>query len=121
VQIPKDVFATSNLCIAILKQDSEPDHNLCYCPYWTAPNKHGRPKKDARKKSVLENATGTKKKLKKAQVLRELDVTVRVVVGIAMSKMTSGIYQRTHISVYGQLQLVGDGTKQLQSTCWTMT
>ncbi len=40
--------------------DNEPDHNLCYCPNWTANQKSGRPKKDKRKKSVLESATGSK-------------------------------------------------------------
>ena len=66
MQFPQDIFATSNLCISSIKHNGVPDHNLCYCPDWTVPNKPGRPKKDARKKSVLENATGTKKKLKKA-------------------------------------------------------
>ena len=40
--------------------ENEPDHNLRYCPNWTANQKPGRPKKDKRKKSVLESATGSK-------------------------------------------------------------
>ena len=40
--------------------DNEPDHNLRYCPDWTANQKSGRPKKDKREKSVLESATGSK-------------------------------------------------------------
>jgi hypothetical protein len=40
--------------------DNEPDHNLRYCPDWTANQKYGRPKKDKRKKSVLKSAMGSK-------------------------------------------------------------
>jgi hypothetical protein len=40
--------------------DKEPDHNLCYCPNWTANQISGRPKKDKRKTLVLESATGSK-------------------------------------------------------------
>ena len=40
--------------------DNKPDHNLRYCPDWTANQKPGCPKKDKRKKSVLESAMGSK-------------------------------------------------------------
>jgi hypothetical protein len=43
-----------------VKSTTQPDTYLRYCPDWTANNKSGRPKKDARKKSVLEGATGKK-------------------------------------------------------------
>jgi hypothetical protein len=37
-----------------IKATSNPDNDLCYCPTWTAGNKKGRPKKNARQKSVVD-------------------------------------------------------------------
>ena len=47
-----------------------PDHNLHYCPDWTAAEKSGRPKKNKRKKSILERATGKKGQKKASGVTR---------------------------------------------------
>ena len=60
MQIPQDLLAENNITIGSVKPTTQPDIYLRYCPDWTANNKSGRPKKDARKKSVLEGATGKK-------------------------------------------------------------
>jgi len=70
VQIPQDVLMANNITIGSVKSGSQPDTNLCYCPDWTANNKSGRPKKDARKKSVIEAATGKKGPKKSSGVKR---------------------------------------------------
>ena len=59
-QIPQDLLAANIITIGSVKSGTQPDRYLRYCPDWTANNKSGRPKKDARKKSVLEGATGKK-------------------------------------------------------------
>jgi hypothetical protein len=41
---------------------ADPEHNLRYCPNWTATKKSGHPKKNKRKKSILEKATGARKR-----------------------------------------------------------
>jgi hypothetical protein len=64
MQIPQDLLAANNITIGGVQSATQPDTCLRYCPDWTA-NKSRRPKKDARKKSVLEGATG-KKGVKKA-------------------------------------------------------
>ena len=60
VQIPQDLLAANNITIGSVKSVTQPDTYLRHCPDWTANNKSGQPKKDARKKSVLEGATGKK-------------------------------------------------------------
>ena len=62
VQIPQEALGITNVTMSGVIADSEPDHNLCYCPDWTANQKSGRPKKDKRKPSVLESAMGSKGK-----------------------------------------------------------
>jgi hypothetical protein len=59
-QIPQDLLEANIITIGSVKSGTQPDRYLRYCPDWTANNKSGRPKKDARKKSVLEGATGKK-------------------------------------------------------------
>ncbi len=59
-QFPQELLAIMNITISTIIKDSQPDHNLCYCPDWTANQKSGCPKKNARKKSVIERATGNK-------------------------------------------------------------
>ncbi len=59
-QIPQEPLGNTNVSMSSIIAENEPDHNLCYCPDWTANQKSGRPKKDKRKKSVLESATGSK-------------------------------------------------------------
>jgi hypothetical protein len=60
MQIPQEPLGVTNVSMSSIIADNEPDHNLRYCPDWTANQKSGRPKKDKRKKSVLESATGSK-------------------------------------------------------------
>jgi hypothetical protein len=60
MQLPQEALGVTNVSMSIIIADNEPDHNLRYCPDWTANQKSGRPKKDKRKKSVLESATGSK-------------------------------------------------------------
>jgi hypothetical protein len=57
---PLELLAIKNINISTIIEDSQPDHNLCYCPDWMANKKSRRPKKNARKKSVLKSATGNK-------------------------------------------------------------
>jgi len=61
-QIPQVGLGTTNITMSGIIAEYEPDHNSCYCPDWTANQKLGRPKKDKRKPSVLESATGSKGK-----------------------------------------------------------
>ena len=60
IQIPQEALGITNVTMSSIIADNEPDHNLRYCPDWTANKKPGRPKKDKRKKSVLESAMGSK-------------------------------------------------------------
>jgi len=41
-------------------KDGQPNNKITYCPSWSAPNKARRPKKNERKKTVLEKAGVTK-------------------------------------------------------------
>ena len=59
-QLPQELLAITNINISTIIKDSQPDHNLRYCPNWMANKKSGCPKKNARKKSVLKSATGNK-------------------------------------------------------------
>ena len=52
------------MSIETIREDGIANSNVMYCPAWSAPNKSGRPKKNERQKSVLENA-GVKKVTKK--------------------------------------------------------
>ena len=69
-QIPQDLLEANIITIGSVKSDTQPDRYLRYCPDWTANNKSGRPKKDARKKSVLEGATGKKGEKRESGVKR---------------------------------------------------
>jgi hypothetical protein len=67
LQFPKDVLAACNLSIETIREDGIANPNVMYCPAWSAPNKSGRPKKNERRKSVLEKAgvkTVSKKPIK---------------------------------------------------------
>ena len=60
LQYPDDVTAISNVSIESIRENATPDSNVKYCPSWSAANKAGRPKKNARHLSVLEKAGVTK-------------------------------------------------------------
>jgi hypothetical protein len=57
-QFPLDTVAHCNTNMAMIHEDHEPSGNYRYCPDWSSPNKAGRPKKNERRKSVLETAGG---------------------------------------------------------------
>jgi len=72
IQIPQVPLAVQKNSMNIIKsvhQDNL-DHNLHYCPDWTAAEKSGRPTKNKRKKSILERATGKKGQKKASGVTR---------------------------------------------------
>ena len=48
-QIPQDVLAANIITSGSVKSGTQPDRYLLYCPEWTANNKSGQPKKDARR------------------------------------------------------------------------
>ncbi len=60
MQFPQEALGVTTVSMSSISADNKPDHNLRYCPDWTANQKSGRPKKDKRKKSVLESATESK-------------------------------------------------------------
>ena len=60
LQFPRDVMAECNISIETIREDGIANPNIRYCPAWSAPNKSGRPKKNERRKSVLEKAGVTK-------------------------------------------------------------
>ncbi|MFM6174888.1 MAG: SWIM zinc finger family protein, partial [Sphaerospermopsis kisseleviana] len=59
-QFPQQALGATNVSMSSIISDHGPNKDLRYCPDWTAVNKTGRPKKDKRKPSVLESATGKK-------------------------------------------------------------
>jgi hypothetical protein len=56
LQFPDDVTAECNVSMETIQEDGTPNTNVKYCPSWSGPNKAGRPKKNERRKSVLEKA-----------------------------------------------------------------
>jgi len=70
VQIPQLPLETQKVSINSIKATNEPNHNLRYCPDWTASEVAGRPKKNKRKQLVLEKATGKKGQKKASGVKR---------------------------------------------------
>ena len=60
LQFPRDVMAECNLSMETIREDGIANTHIRYCPAWSAPNKSGRPKKNERRKSVLEKAGVTK-------------------------------------------------------------
>ena len=60
LQFRRDVMAECNISIETIREDGIANPNIRYCPSWSAPNKSGRPKKNDRRKSVLEKAGFTK-------------------------------------------------------------
>ena len=69
-QIPQLPLGTQKVTMNSIKAANEPNHNLRYCPDWTASEVACRPKKNKRKQSVLEKATGKKGQKKAAGVKR---------------------------------------------------
>jgi hypothetical protein len=57
-QLPLNVKAICITNMETISDDHNPSVNYRYCPDWSAPNKAGRPKKNERRKSVLEKALG---------------------------------------------------------------
>ena len=55
-QFPNEILAECNVTMETICDNAQPNAKIMYCPSWSAPNKAGRPKKNERKKSVLEMA-----------------------------------------------------------------
>ena len=71
MQIPQVPLAVEKVTMNNIKASgNQPNHNLRFCPDWTATKKSGRPKKNKRKKSIIESATGKKGKKKASGVKR---------------------------------------------------
>jgi SWIM zinc finger len=66
-QFPKDTVMRCDINIQSIKKRFSPDDTVRYCPVWSAPGKKGRPKKDERKKGVMDHIkeAGKKRKRKK--------------------------------------------------------
>jgi len=66
LQYPKDVVYKLDMTWANVMKSAEPDLLMKYCPSWAAAKKKGRPKKDAQKLGIADNAKqGVAKKRRK--------------------------------------------------------
>ena len=70
LQIPQVPLAVQKLTINFIKAANKPNHNLRFCPDWTATIPSGCPKKNKRKKSIAESPMGKKGKKKASGVKR---------------------------------------------------
>jgi hypothetical protein len=69
LQFPLEIVAECNVSMETIRVEVlTPNGNYCYCPSWSAPNKAGQPKKNERRKSVLEKVA-KQKQPKKRQLL----------------------------------------------------
>ncbi len=77
-QFPLNTVANCNTNMAVTHDDHEPSRNYRYCPDRSAPNKAGRPKKNERRKSVLETAGGTRgqKATKRMTVFSQVCISI---------------------------------------------
>ena len=64
-QVPEKGVIHTNFDIRYLKDKYPPNNTMRYCPDFVAANKSGRPKKNRRKKSALEQALEANKKKRK--------------------------------------------------------
>ena len=53
-QFAADVYRRTNFALNTIKATNKPNDKLRYCPTLLASNKKGRPKKDARHKSMFD-------------------------------------------------------------------
>ena len=59
--VPLETVVNTNVTMSMVKARGHPNHDVHYCPDWSAPNKAGAPKKGNRMKSPLEQATKKRK------------------------------------------------------------
>jgi hypothetical protein len=59
-QFPEEVLDECHVSMETICEDGQMNDKIMYCPSWSAPNKAGRPKKNERRKTVLEKAGITK-------------------------------------------------------------
>jgi len=64
-QYPKDAAMRCDVDMTSIKRKFSPDNTLRYCPAWSAPGKKGRPKKDARRKGIMDHIQDSGKKKRK--------------------------------------------------------
>jgi hypothetical protein len=64
-QFPKDSTMRCDVNMNSIKKKFAPDNTLRYCPAWAAPGKKGRPKKDVRRKGVMDHIKDSGKKRKR--------------------------------------------------------
>ena len=62
MQFGKEVSAECFANMEVIRAEFTPVQKYRYCPSWSAPNKAGRPKKNKRRRSVLEVAKGKRTK-----------------------------------------------------------
>ena len=71
-QFPKDFLAECHVSMETICEDGQPNNKIRYCPSWCALNKAGWPKKNERRKTVLEKAgvmkAGVMKVMKKPKL-----------------------------------------------------
>jgi hypothetical protein len=64
-QFPKDSIMRCDINMQSIKKRFSPDDTLRYYPVWSAPGKKGRPKKDERRKGVMDHIKESGKKRKR--------------------------------------------------------
>jgi hypothetical protein len=67
-QYPENTYCRTDISIEGVKATSKPEDDIVYCPAWTAANKKGRPKKNARMKSIMDHIEESAKKKRKRKV-----------------------------------------------------
>lgn len=67
-QYPENTYCRTEISIEGVKATSKPEDDIVYCPAWTAANKKGRPKKNARMKSIMDHIEESAKKKRKRKV-----------------------------------------------------
>lgn len=76
-QFPMEETICCNIDLQYLKEQHEPDNSILYCPDIVGLRKKGRPKKDNRKKSPLEEALAKscgEKNVRKRRVATEAEL-----------------------------------------------
>ena len=73
-QLPENANIYANFDIKYLKDTYPPNNTVRYCPDFVAPNKAGRPRKNMRKKSALEQALEANNKKRKRAAKKSIDM-----------------------------------------------
>jgi hypothetical protein len=67
-QYPENTYCRTDISIEGVKATSRPEDDIVYCPAWTAANKKGRPKGNARMKGIMDHIKESAKKKRKRRV-----------------------------------------------------